>query len=473
MSKPLNADLYGDIYADEFQEFLDSEGIDPPSTSTDPKASEPGSASPNPQALEDATDGEPATKQANDAGASDSATLGSLSYSAQIAQQFSSYKQHPSQERQPRAIQQHTPIQLSHTSTPGSSDSVFGKKPSEMHDAGKMFVGGLSWDTTDEGLKRYFEQFGKVDAVTIMRDSNTGVSRGFAFFTFENPNCVEAVLKQSHTLDGKSIDPKRAIPREEHLRNTRFFVGGLAPDTTTEGMRSFFSEYGKVVDTTVMLDRETGRSKGFGFVTFEDVGTSLDHIVGKGLVLDGKEIEIKPAQARSQREQTRNLVNKINNSNTRESTPDKAQQPIPQLFPGTMAGWNPLYNRMPQMQALLMNRNNMPALGNNLLMGMNPMMAMGMGGQAGMNLMAGMAGMPNMNMMMMGGMNGMGANPNLNAMNNMANMRMNPQSGMMGLGQMQNPNMGGNAGKPGVQSSIGPSRVNGVRKQPGFHPYSR
>ncbi|TFK69808.1 RNA-binding domain-containing protein [Pluteus cervinus] len=153
----------------------------------------------------------------------------------------------------------------------------------------KMFIGGLNWDTTDEGLKNYFSQFGKVDACTIMRDPS-GTSRGFAFLTFEDPASVNAVVSREHTLDGKVIDPKRAIPREEHLRNTRYFVGGLAATSTPDTMRKFFATYGKVVDATVMVDRESGRSKGFGFVTFEDA-SNADQLVGKlGLILDDKQV---------------------------------------------------------------------------------------------------------------------------------------------------------------------------------------
>ncbi|KAH9040886.1 hypothetical protein EDB83DRAFT_2267854, partial [Lactarius deliciosus] len=167
-----------------------------------------------------------------------------------------------------------------------------------------MFVGGLSWDTTDEGLRNYFSEFGKVDACTIVRDAD-GKSRGFAFLTFEEPASVNAVMIREHFLDGKAIDPKRAIPREEHLRNTRYFVGGLAPHSTADSMRVFFSKYGKVVDATVMVDRETGRSKGFGFVTFEDNSNDAQ-LVGKlGLILDDKQIEVKTAQPRSQRDQQR------------------------------------------------------------------------------------------------------------------------------------------------------------------------
>lgn len=56
---------------------------------------------------------------------------------------------------------------------------------------------------------------------------------------------------------------------------------------TSDSMREFFSQYGKVIDSTVMLDRETGRSKGFGFVSFENA--NVDPILGFGkLEIDGK-----------------------------------------------------------------------------------------------------------------------------------------------------------------------------------------
>lgn len=55
-------------------------------------------------------------------------------------------------------------------------------------------------------------------------------------------------------------------------------------------MKAFFTAYGKVVDATVMVDRESGRSKGFGFVTFEDA-QDTDQLVGKpDLFLDDKQV---------------------------------------------------------------------------------------------------------------------------------------------------------------------------------------
>ncbi|RKL44406.1 hypothetical protein BFJ72_g4139 [Fusarium proliferatum] len=49
---------------------------------------------------------------------------------------------------------------------------------------------------------------------------------------------------------------------------SKLFVGGLAWATTSDSLRAKFSEFGEVTDAIVMTDRETGRSRGFGFVTF-------------------------------------------------------------------------------------------------------------------------------------------------------------------------------------------------------------
>ena len=84
------------------------------------------------------------------------------------------------------------------------------------------------------------------------------------------------------------IDPKRAIPRQEHHRTQKLFVGGLAPTVTTESLRAYFAQFGKVVDATVMVDRDSSRSKGFGFVTFEDID-NVERLLGIGLLeIDGK-----------------------------------------------------------------------------------------------------------------------------------------------------------------------------------------
>jgi RNA-binding protein Musashi len=160
-----------------------------------------------------------------------------------------------------------------------------------------MFIGGLNWETNDgsfeddapfllldsncvavkltlliwfaaERLRDYFEQFGKVVHCTVMRDPNTGRSRGFAFLTFAESASVNQVMSREHYLDGKAIDPKRAIPRADQQKTEKLFVRSIPPGVTQESFREYFAQFGKVIDSTLMMDRDTRTHRGFGFVTY-------------------------------------------------------------------------------------------------------------------------------------------------------------------------------------------------------------
>nr|XP_054773414.1 RNA-binding protein Musashi homolog 2-like [Lytechinus pictus] len=80
------------------------------------------------------------------------------------------------------------------------------------HDPGKMFVGGLSWDTSTDGLRKYFAQFGEVKECVIMRDTTTRKSRGFGFVTFSDPANVEKVIQRgAHEVDKKKNPAKDTV----------------------------------------------------------------------------------------------------------------------------------------------------------------------------------------------------------------------------------------------------------------------
>ncbi|MFS7894036.1 putative RNA recognition motif domain, nucleotide-binding alpha-beta plait domain superfamily [Helianthus anomalus] len=80
----------------------------------------------------------------------------------------------------------------------------------------------------------------------------------------------------------------------------RCFVGGLAWATSDQSLQEAFSKYGEVVDSKIINDRETGRSRGFGFVTFRDEHSLREAIEGmNGQSLDGRNITVNEAQSRS------------------------------------------------------------------------------------------------------------------------------------------------------------------------------
>uniref|UniRef100_A0A8C5DMV8 RNA-binding protein Musashi homolog 1-like n=1 Tax=Gouania willdenowi TaxID=441366 RepID=A0A8C5DMV8_GOUWI len=90
--------------------------------------------------------------------------------------------------------------------TEGSQISLSSSTDTSSHDPCKMFIGGLSWQTTQEGLREYFCKFGEVKECMVMRDPVTKRSRGFGFVTYADQAGVESVLAQNrHELDSKTF----------------------------------------------------------------------------------------------------------------------------------------------------------------------------------------------------------------------------------------------------------------------------
>ncbi|MCB9538219.1 MAG: RNA-binding protein [Myxococcales bacterium] len=80
----------------------------------------------------------------------------------------------------------------------------------------------------------------------------------------------------------------------------KIFVGNLSWNTDDQSLREAFEEFGEVTDAKVITDRETGRSRGFGFVTFEDDRACQEAIEQmNGQSLDGRPLRIDEAQERS------------------------------------------------------------------------------------------------------------------------------------------------------------------------------
>ncbi|HEY3236485.1 MAG TPA: RNA-binding protein [Polyangiaceae bacterium] len=79
----------------------------------------------------------------------------------------------------------------------------------------------------------------------------------------------------------------------------KLFVGGLSWGTTDEGLTAAFQAFGQILEARVVTDRDTGRSKGFGFVTFSD-GASAAKAMQEldGSELDGRQIRVNEAQER-------------------------------------------------------------------------------------------------------------------------------------------------------------------------------
>ncbi|GBG61332.1 hypothetical protein CBR_g20367 [Chara braunii] len=174
-----------------------------------------------------------------------------------------------------------------------------GQAGSKSSSGGKIFIGGLCWETTTENLTRHFRKYGEIIDAVIMKDRNSGHPRGFGFVTFRDPSICDRALKDTHCIDGRTVEVKKSVPREcmKGPRTKKIFVGGLPPSITDAEFKEYFSKFGKVEEHQIMQDHHTGRSRGFGFVTFESENT-VEEVLAEGTrqEIGGKEVEIKKAE---------------------------------------------------------------------------------------------------------------------------------------------------------------------------------
>jgi hypothetical protein len=160
-------------------------------------------------------------------------------------------------------------------------------------------------------------------AVVLMNHGHSGGKRQREAARDRKNNEKQERLRRNRDLRARGIDPDGgeiaaapaplpevkledivlgAAPRPKggaDGRPTKLFVGGLSWDTTSEGLRVAFAKFGPLVEATVVFDRDTGRSRGFGFVTFENRRDADEGVKQmNGAELDGRVLKVNRAEAR-------------------------------------------------------------------------------------------------------------------------------------------------------------------------------
>ncbi|XP_039602634.1 heterogeneous nuclear ribonucleoprotein A1-like isoform X2 [Polypterus senegalus] len=179
--------------------------------------------------------------------------------------------------------------------------------PREPEQLRKLFIGGLSFETTDESLRAHFEKWGTLTDCVVMRDPNTKRSRGFGFVTYSGVTEVDAAMDaRPHKVDGRVVEPKRAVSREDstrpgaHLTVKKIFVGGIKEDTEEHHLRDYFEQYGKIEVIEIMTDRGSGKKRGFAFVTFDDHDSVDKIVIQKYHTVNGHNCEVRKALSKQE-----------------------------------------------------------------------------------------------------------------------------------------------------------------------------
>ncbi|XP_018360876.1 PREDICTED: RNA-binding protein squid-like isoform X2 [Trachymyrmex cornetzi] len=196
--------------------------------------------------------------------------------------QDQSGNQHPNDSQN----QEHSQHHSSQSSQQQATAGIPGKD-----DERKLFIGGLSRNTTDKELRDHFGKFGEIESISVKVDPHTGISRGFAFMVFTNPKTIDKLLASGeHYINKRKVDPKRVSKKPQH---GKIFVGGLTPEISDDDIKNYFSQYGTIVELQAPFDKVKNQRKGFCFITFDSKEVVYKLLKTPKQTINGKEVDVK------------------------------------------------------------------------------------------------------------------------------------------------------------------------------------
>ncbi|OMO95345.1 hypothetical protein COLO4_15969 [Corchorus olitorius] len=170
----------------------------------------------------------------------------------------------------------------------------------------KLYFGNLPYNVDSAQLAGIIQEYGSPEMIEVLYDRETGKSRGFAFVTMSTFEDCQKVIEN---LDGSEYLGRtmrvnfsdKPRPREPLYPETEYklFVGNLSWSVTSESLTQAFQQYGTVVGARVLFDGDTGRSRGYGFVSYatkSEMEAALQSL--NGAELEGRAIRVSLAQGR-------------------------------------------------------------------------------------------------------------------------------------------------------------------------------
>lgn len=157
---------------------------------------------------------------------------------------------------------------------------------SEPEQKRKLFIGGLSYETDDKSLFEHFSKYGGLTDCVVMKDPRTKRSRGFGFVCFAKSDDLETCMAdRPHEIHKRPVEPKRAVSRLEsakpgaNLSAYKLWISGFDPEKIgADDFREYFSKYGTINSIDLPKNKETGESRNFAFVIFDDYDV-VDRII--------------------------------------------------------------------------------------------------------------------------------------------------------------------------------------------------
>ena len=139
----------------------------------------------------------------------------------------------------------------------------------------KIFVHGLSWDTTRETLMLVFESFGEIEDCNVVMDKNTGKAKGYGFILFKSRQGATKALKEPRKrINNRMTSCQLASlgsvppPQSHEIGSRKIYVANVHLNVDAERLRAFFAKFGELEMGPIGFDPETGRSRGYAIFIY-------------------------------------------------------------------------------------------------------------------------------------------------------------------------------------------------------------
>ena len=192
------------------------------------------------------------------------------------------------------------------------TDPVNTKKRVEEKRCTDLIVLGLAWKTTDKELREYFEQFGELLMAQVKKDPKSGLSKGFGFIRFTDPENQSKVITKRHCIDGRWCDVRIPMSKDgsdggfgrNQEFNRKIFIGRLTSEISVDDLRDYFAKYGEISDIFVPKP-----FRGFAFVTFQETNVA-QALCGEDHIIKGISVHVSSAVPKIEMSQSASFNNK-------------------------------------------------------------------------------------------------------------------------------------------------------------------
>ncbi|KAG6511556.1 UBP1-associated protein 2A-like [Zingiber officinale] len=237
----------------------------------------------------------------------------------------------------------------------------------------KVFVHGLSWDSTRETLLQVFEPYGDIEDCNVVVDKVTGRTKGYGFVLFRTrASAVKALKEPEKKIKNRmthcqlaSIGPPVVACSVGDSSGRKVYISNVHIEATRDSLRAFFSQFGEIEGGPFGFDINTGKSRGFAIFVYKTQEGARKALEEPYKMFEGHQLNCRLAFEQGQKEKVPLAANPAvlaSNPTVLASTPTIAAPSLaatpPSVLAAVAAAQNiALYNQNPAAYHALLGQN--------------------------------------------------------------------------------------------------------------------